>query len=138
MGIFHIKHILFLLIQKSGFLSHKNFGYFMGRKTGRKGALLYAPLRPVCYNIHLFSPVVNNEYLRNCLIVCQFYIYLVIACLFAVFSSGFLPIIFLLFFTKFVLYSSYGALAQLGARHTGSVEVTGSSPVCSIFLCNNI
>ena len=26
----------------------------------------------------------------------------------------------------------YGALAQLGARHTGSVEVTGSSPVCSI------
>ena len=30
-----------------------------------------------------------------------------------------------------MLYSSYGALAQLGARHTGSVEVTGSSPVCS-------
>lgn len=26
-----------------------------------------------------------------------------------------------------------GALAQLGARHTGSVEVTGSNPVCSIF-----
>ena len=25
-----------------------------------------------------------------------------------------------------------GALAQLGARHAGSVEVTGSSPVCSI------
>ena len=25
----------------------------------------------------------------------------------------------------------YGALAQLGARHTGSVEATGSSPVCS-------
>ena len=25
-----------------------------------------------------------------------------------------------------------GALAQLGARHTGSVEATGSSPVCSI------
>ena len=25
-----------------------------------------------------------------------------------------------------------GALAQLGARHTGSVEVTGSNPVCSI------
>ena len=34
---------------------------------------------------------------------------------------------------KFMLYSSYGALAQLGARHTGSVEVTGSNPVCSIF-----
>lgn len=29
----------------------------------------------------------------------------------------------------------YGALAQLGARHTGSVEVTGSSPVCSILYC---
>ena len=29
----------------------------------------------------------------------------------------------------------HGALAQLGARHTGSVEVTGSNPVCSIFLC---
>ena len=28
----------------------------------------------------------------------------------------------------------YGALAQLGARHTGSVEATGSSPVCSICL----
>ena len=27
----------------------------------------------------------------------------------------------------------YGALAQLGARHTGSVEVTGSNPVCSIW-----
>ena len=27
----------------------------------------------------------------------------------------------------------HGALAQLGARHTGSVEATGSSPVCSIF-----
>ena len=27
---------------------------------------------------------------------------------------------------------SDGALAQLGARHTGSVEVTGSSPVCSM------
>ena len=25
----------------------------------------------------------------------------------------------------------HGALAQLGARHTGSVEATGSSPVCS-------
>ena len=25
-----------------------------------------------------------------------------------------------------------GALAQLGARNTGSVEVTGSNPVCSI------
>ena len=25
----------------------------------------------------------------------------------------------------------FGALAQLGARHTGSVEATGSSPVCS-------
>ena len=29
-------------------------------------------------------------------------------------------------------YFSFGALAQLGARHAGSVEVTGSSPVCSI------
>ena len=28
-------------------------------------------------------------------------------------------------------YPSFGALAQLGARHTGSVEATGSSPVCS-------
>lgn len=27
----------------------------------------------------------------------------------------------------------HGALAQLGARHTGSVEATGSSPVCSTF-----
>ena len=25
-----------------------------------------------------------------------------------------------------------GALAQLGARHTGSVEVVGSNPICSI------
>ena len=31
-----------------------------------------------------------------------------------------------------VLSTSIGALAQLGARHTGSVEVTGSNPVCSI------
>ena len=35
-----------------------------------------------------------------------------------------------------VLYSSnkksHGALAQLGAHDTGSVGVTGSSPVCSI------
>ena len=31
-----------------------------------------------------------------------------------------------------VLYYVHGALAQLGARHTGSVEVTGSNPVCSI------
>ena len=32
-----------------------------------------------------------------------------------------------------ILYynKSTGALAQLGARHTGSVEATGSSPVCS-------
>ena len=27
----------------------------------------------------------------------------------------------------------FGALAQLGARNTGSVEVTGSNPVCSIW-----
>ena len=27
--------------------------------------------------------------------------------------------------------SSVGALAQLGARHTGSVEAVGSSPICS-------
>ena len=33
-----------------------------------------------------------------------------------------------------MVYWLYGALAQLGARHTGSVEATGSSPVCSIFL----
>ncbi|CAI8943036.1 hypothetical protein EMIT013CA1_90104 [Bacillus sp. IT-13CA1] len=26
----------------------------------------------------------------------------------------------------------YGALAQLGERYTGSVEVSGSSPLCSI------
>ena len=31
----------------------------------------------------------------------------------------------------------HGALAQLGACHTGSVEVTGSNPVCSIFLFSN-
>lgn len=30
-----------------------------------------------------------------------------------------------------MLYYAHGALAQLGARHTGSVEATGSSPVCS-------
>ncbi len=30
--------------------------------------------------------------------------------------------------------NDFGALAQLGARHTGSVEVTGSNPVCSIFI----
>ena len=28
----------------------------------------------------------------------------------------------------------HGALAQLGARNTGSVEVTGSNPVCSTIL----
>jgi hypothetical protein len=28
--------------------------------------------------------------------------------------------------------SLYGALAQLGERYTGSVEVSGSSPLCSI------
>ena len=31
-----------------------------------------------------------------------------------------------------IQYFLHGALAQLGARHTGSVEATGSSPVCSI------
>lgn len=31
-----------------------------------------------------------------------------------------------------MVYSSHGALAQLGARHTGSVEVRGSNPLCSI------
>ena len=31
-----------------------------------------------------------------------------------------------------ICYITDGALAQLGARHAGSVEVTGSSPVCSI------
>ena len=30
-----------------------------------------------------------------------------------------------------IIEKVHGALAQLGARHTGSVEVTGSSPVCS-------
>ena len=30
--------------------------------------------------------------------------------------------------------SNIGVLAQLGACHTGSVEVTGSSPVYSIIL----
>ena len=30
------------------------------------------------------------------------------------------------------MIKEYGVLAQLGARHTGSVEVTGSNPVCSI------
>ena len=37
-----------------------------------------------------------------------------------------------LHFEKIMVYCPYGALAQLGARHTGSVEATGSSPVCSI------
>lgn len=31
-----------------------------------------------------------------------------------------------------------GALAQLGARHTGSVEATGSNPVCSILVSGGI
>ncbi len=31
----------------------------------------------------------------------------------------------------FAQKSEYGALAQLGAHHTGSVGVTGSNPVCS-------
>ena len=30
----------------------------------------------------------------------------------------------------------FGALAQLGARHNGIVEATGSNPVCSIFKAN--
>ena len=33
--------------------------------------------------------------------------------------------------TCVIIKKVHGALAQLGARHTGSVEVTGSSPVCS-------
>ena len=37
-----------------------------------------------------------------------------------------------LHFEKIMVYCPYGALAQLGARHTGSVEATGSNPVCSI------
>ena len=37
------------------------------------------------------------------------------------------------FFFQLCYYISHGVLAQLEARHTGSVEVTGSSPVCSIF-----
>ncbi len=32
-----------------------------------------------------------------------------------------------------MIYFTHGALAQLGARHTGSVEVTGSNPVCSMY-----
>ena len=32
-----------------------------------------------------------------------------------------------------IIEKVHGALAQLGARHTGSVEVTGSSPVCSTY-----
>ena len=32
-----------------------------------------------------------------------------------------------------IIKKVHGALAQLGARHTGSVEVTGSSPVCSTY-----
>ena len=32
-----------------------------------------------------------------------------------------------------MLYCRHGALAQLGARHNGIVEATGSNPVCSIF-----
>ena len=39
-----------------------------------------------------------------------------------------------------IIEKVHGALAQLGARHTGSVEVTGSSPVCSIalFVCKPV
>ncbi len=35
------------------------------------------------------------------------------------------------FFFQLCYYISHGVLAQLEARHTGSVEVTGSNPVCS-------
>ena len=38
----------------------------------------------------------------------------------------------LIFFCIYCKVSSDGALAQSGARHTGSVEVTGSNPVCSM------
>ena len=37
-----------------------------------------------------------------------------------------------------IIEKVHGALAQLGARHTGSVEVTGSNPVCSIFYYTKI
>ena len=37
----------------------------------------------------------------------------------------------------FIQIRFYGVLAQLGARHTGSVEVTGSNPVCSIKKVHN-
>ena len=30
-----------------------------------------------------------------------------------------------------IAYTANGVLAQLGARHTGSVEVRGSNPLCS-------
>lgn len=33
-----------------------------------------------------------------------------------------------------IIYVWYGALAQLGERYTGSVEVVGSSPIGSISL----
>ena len=42
------------------------------------------------------------------------------------------------FFYILWYYHQVGALAQLGARHTGSVEVTGSNPVCSIFYYTKI
>ena len=41
-------------------------------------------------------------------------------------------------FPQYAILFLHGALAQLGARHTGSVEVTGSSPVCSIFFITKI
>ncbi len=37
---------------------------------------------------------------------------------------------------NYAIIQKHGALAQLGARHTGSVEATGSSPVCSILYRN--
>ena len=48
--------------------------------------------------------------------------------------SDFQEINFPVALSRFLLYNRLrdGALAQLGARHTGSVEVTGSNPVCSI------
>lgn len=39
-------------------------------------------------------------------------------------------------YVRMLLVLFQGALAQLGARHNGIVEATGSNPVCSIFMQN--
>ena len=38
------------------------------------------------------------------------------------------------FATKYGKIQTFGALAQLGERYTGSVEVSGSIPLCSTII----